>query len=231
MRRIALPAIALATLLFAAPAADAAVKPPAKKFLDLNNRIVREAAPKQSGALAVTARMKSELRSCPGMSRLPNDSFQQIKSFLYVLLDLIQESSAPYKTDIARAADEYKNARYGDPVLDRAARARYKHFKLISELKPVDSCQIVTDWADAGWPTDWEPKGEAFANTRALYNYDLQIPDETSLHRRLIKLGVSRKVVARMPEDPIASDRLLDAWDKVCRGLFPRATKEWLQWR
>jgi hypothetical protein len=220
----------IGVLLLAAPAAEAAVKAPARKFLAQHDRIVRHAAPAQGVALRTTARMKTELRACPGMHRLPNDGFQQIKSFLYVLLDLIQASAAPYRANIANYANEYKNARYGDPVLDRAARARYKHFKVISELVDVDSCQIVTDWANASWPTDWEPTGAAFTATRVLYNYDFQIPDERALHRRLIKLGVSRKVVARMPEDPIASDRVLDAWDKVCRGLFPLATKQWLQW-
>ena len=229
VRRTILPALALASLLAAAPA-HAAIKPPAKKFIAQHDRIEREFAPRQSVALDITARLGTRLKACPGVNDLPNDGFEQIKSFLYVLLDEIQQSSAPSSADIAKVANEYKNARYGDPVLDRAARARYKHLKVVSELKPVDSCQIITDWAAADWPTDWEPKGDAFTATRALYIPDLQLPDEAALHRRLIKLGASRKVVARMGH-PIASERLLDAWDRVPRKLFPLASKEWLQWR
>jgi len=227
----ALPVLlALAVTIVAAPSANAAMKPAARKFIAQHQRIYASFAPKQATALATTARMGRELKACPPMSDLPHDGFEQIKSFLYVLQDLIQETSAPFTGDIAKVANEYKNASYGDPVLNRAAHARYRHLKTISELKPLDSCQIITDWAAAGWPTSWEPSGAAYDATRALYNPDLQIPDEAALHRRLRKLGASKAQVARIGH-PVASEKLLDAWDKADRALFPLAGPEWLQWR
>lgn len=231
MSRHALIALlALAATLVAAPNADAAMKPAARKFIAQHERIYASFAPKQAAALETTARLGRELKACPPMGDLPHDGFEQIKSFLYVLLDEIQETAAPFTADILKAANEYKNANYGDPVLNRAARARYRHLKVITELKPIDSCQIITDWANAGWPTSWEPTGAAYDATRDLYKPDIQIPDEAALHRRLRKLGATRAQVAKIGH-PVASEKLLDAWDKVPRSLFPLAGPEWLQWR
>ena len=231
LRRITLPFLALAVLLIAAPAAHAGpLKPPAKKFLAQQDRLVRQFAPDQAGMLSTTARMKTELRKCPALKDLPNDGFEQIKSFLYVLLDLIQESSAPYHDDIVSAMNEYKIADYGDPVLNRAARARYKHLKVISELKPFDSCDVLNGWDKAGWPTDYAPSGDLGDAVRGIYYPDLQLPDETSLVRRLRKLGASPKQLRRISHPEVATT-VLDAWDGVARPMFPLASKKWLQWR
>lgn len=226
-----LPALALAAVLIAAPAAQAGtLKAPARKFIAQQQRLSRGFAPKQAGMLATTERMKSELRKCPAIKDLPNDGFEQIKSFLYVLLDVIQETSAPYHDDVVSAMNEYRTADYGDPVLNRAARARYRHLKVVSELTPFDSCDVLNGWSKAGWPTDYAPPGALGDSVRGIYYPDLQLPDETSLVRRLRKLGAGPKQLKGISHPEVA-ERVLDAWDAAIRPLFPLASKKWLQWR
>ncbi len=226
-RRV-LPFMLALSLLLAMPAGAQAkrMKAPARKFLAQQDRLQKRLAPKEKQMLRDISAMRRRFKACPVLSDLPNDGFQQIKSFLYVLLDMIQETTEPFKDDLAYVARSYRKSSYGDGVLNRAGRERYRHFLTLSELKPFDSCAVLDDWAQAKWPSDWKPTGEAGVASDAMYDPDVQIPDEGALLRRLRKLGASSRQRSRTKNAGI-SERVLDGYDKVLAELFPKVDIEW----
>ena len=214
----------------AAPADAKTLKAPAKKFLAQHQQVQQRFAPLQQRLLAVIADERAELQACPAMKRLPKDSYPQTISFLYALIDIIQAATSQARGDLLAAADSYRSATYGDSVLDRAGRVRSRHLRALAELKPFDTCSIVTDWAEAGWPTDWKPTGETWEAARAIYIPAVQIPDESAMLRRLRKLGASNAQVSRAKQHVAASERALKRLDAIME-LFPLVTPEWVQWR
>lgn len=227
-RRLLTCSFAALALIAPSAAPAATLKPQAKKFLAQHEAVNARFKPYEGQVLAMIAAKRAELKACPPVRALPEDHYEQIISELYVLLDMIQEAAALAQSDLVASAESYRTASYSDSVLRRAARERYRHLKTVSELKPLDSCQIMVDWAGASWPTDWKPKGEVWEAAKAIYIPDLQIPDSGPLKRRLKRLGATRAQLARI-NDVAVNDRVLDAWDKVVRELFPLARD--VDWR
>jgi len=226
-RRV-LPAVLAFSLLLALPAGAQAkpLKAPAKKFLAQQQGLQQRFAPKQSQMLAAIAAKRKDMRACPVLSNLPDDNYEQIISYLYVLLDMMQEATAPLRDDFVFAARSYQEAAYGDSVLNRAARARYRYLRTLSDLKPFDSCAVLGDWAQASWPTDWKPTGETWEAVRAIYYPDVQVPDESALRKRLRKLGASSRQRSRTKNVAI-SERVFDGFQAVLDELFPRVDIQW----
>ena len=126
--------------------------------------------------------------------------------------------------------NEYRTADYGDPVLNRAARARYRHLKVVSELTPFDSCDVLTGWSKAGWPTDYAPPGALGDSVRGIYYPDLQLPT-----RPRWSGGCASSERARSSSRESAIPRSPSACStpgtRRSAPLFPLASKKWLQWR
>ena len=207
--------------------AQAKLTAPAKKFLADQQTLQQQfGAGQEQQMLAVIAAKRKDFGSCAVFRRLPNDRYEQIISYLYVLLDMIQETTAPYATQLASGAEVYRAASYGDRGLDRAARERYGHLRALSRLKPFDSCSVLNGWAQAKWPTDWKPSGETGIAVAAIYDQDVQIPDKSALLKRLRKLGASPTQRSRTKQFAI-SERVLDGFESVLSKLFPRVDVQW----
>lgn len=228
--RLAIIAVLLAVGLTAgAPAAQAKLTAPAKRFLADQAQLQRQfGADEEQRMLASIAATRKELGSCSVLKRLPRDRYQRTITYLYVLLDLIQEMTAPYAPQLAAAAGTYRTVTYGDRVLDRAARVRYAHLRSLSTLKPFRTCAVLNDWRDAGWPTEWKPSGETGIAVAAIYDQDVQIPDESALLRRLRKLGASPFQRSRTRSFAI-SERVLDGLDAALARLLPAV--DYVDWR
>ena len=118
-----LAALALLALPAAAPAAT--LKPAAKKFLAQHEAVNARFKPKEAQVLAMIAAKRKELKACPTVSALPDDSYQQIISELYVLLDMIQEAAAFAHDDLVCGANSYRGASYSRPgAQEGRSRAR-----------------------------------------------------------------------------------------------------------
>ena len=74
----------------------------------------------QQKMLDIVAAKRKADGPCSVFRRLPNDRSEQIIAYLYILLDLIQETTSPFSVQLVSAAESYRGATYGDPVLDRA---------------------------------------------------------------------------------------------------------------
>lgn len=231
LRRLLAPALVL-SLLLALPATGHAksktkrLQGPAKRFLAQQERVRKRLDADRSKVLAAINVKRGKLRTCAVIKNMPDDGFQQIKSFLYVVVDMAQETTQPWRSALEYAAAAYRKPSYGDSVLNRAGRVRYRYLRAILDLKPYDSCGVLDDWAAAGWPSDFEPTGAAREASSAMYNPDIQVPDEASLLRRLKKLGASSKQRSRT-KSVGRQDAVYDAYDKVLRELFPRVDIQW----
>lgn len=216
------------SLLLAAPQGAQAkrMKTPAKKFLAQQQKLAKGFTSGEKKVLQNIASKRRELKACPILRNLPNDSYQRIIAFLYVLIDMAEETTEPWHDDFEAAARAYRKPSYGDGTLNRAGRKRGRYMKALTKLRPLDSCALLDDWAAAGWPTDWKPTGEVWEAARRIYDPDIQAPDEYDLLARLRKLGAGAKHRSRTKRFGL-ENRAYDRIDKVLRELFPTVDIEW----
>ena len=90
----------------------------------------------------------------------------------------------------------------------------------MAQLKPFDGCDVISDWEKADWPTEWKPSGDARVAVAAIYDQDVQIPDESPLLPRLRKLGASDTQRSRTKQFAI-SERVLDSFETTLHKLVP----------
>lgn len=228
--RLLLLVITISLLLSFPVGAQAKSKPrlksPAKKFLVQQDRLRRKMAAGERDVLRAIAEKRKDLKKCPVFKKLPRDTYQRQKSFLYVLVDMAQETTAPYAESLQYAADAYRKPAYGDGVLNRAARNRYSYLRATIALKPYDSCELLKEWASNKWRSDWRPLGDLGDASEAIYDGDIQLPDEGALLRRLKKLGASSKQRSRTRSFG-QQKRIYDKYDSVLRELFPGLDMDW----
>ncbi len=228
--RLLLPILILSFLLSVPAVASAKgkskLKSPAKKFLVQQDRLRKRMAAGERRVLVAIGEKRKDLKRCAVLRKMPRDTYQRTKSFLYVLVDMAQEVTEPWAESLQYAADAYRKPAYGDRVLNRAARARYRYLRAIITLKPFDSCELLNDWAGTKWLSYWIPPGDLGKASAAIYDQDIQLPDETSLLRRLRKLGAGTRYISRTKRFG-QQKRIYDKYDSVLRSLFPGLDVDW----
>ena len=233
MRRIALPALVLAM-----PARwprPARTPPSSRRRRSSWSPARPDRARGRTQAVGGARRHRAhEVRAAqlPGMQDLPNDGFEQIKSFLYVLLDLIQESLALQGRHRAGPQTSTRTRATATPfsIAPRAPATGTSRSMKRARRRSTAARSSATGPRRAGRPTG---SRRATPSPRRAVLYNAGLPDP-----RRGRAASPADQARRQPQDRRAdargsrsrATRLLDAWDKVCRGLFPLATKEWLQW-